>query len=190
MADPVIIDLAVATNIVDIEACAIVNAANPALLGGGGVDGIIHAACGPILREECRDIPEVLPGVRCCPGDAYITGSGNLETVDWVIHTVGPIITRQGDIRPGEIVTDTQGALKTLTRCWMSVLGLANGVGCKHIVVPAVSCGIYGVPHEVCASSLNRGVFLFGDGSSVERITVAVWDPADVPAWEHLTKRL
>ena len=68
---------------------AIVNAANPAMLGGGGVDGAIHRAAGPELIKACQAVA-VKDGVRCPPGEARITPAGKLAA-KFVIHTVGPI---------------------------------------------------------------------------------------------------
>ncbi|WP_297927088.1 macro domain-containing protein, partial [Metallibacterium sp.] len=67
---------------------AIVNAANPALLGGGGVDGAIHSAAGPGLLRACRALPEVEPGVRCPTGEARVTPGFDLRA-RWVVHAVG-----------------------------------------------------------------------------------------------------
>ena len=67
---------------------AIVNAANPMMLGGGGVDGAIHKAAGPALLEECRKVKSV-NGIRCPFGEARITKAGNLPA-KFVIHAVGP----------------------------------------------------------------------------------------------------
>lgn len=67
------------------------NAANERMLGGGGVDGAIHKAAGSALREHCKKIPEVESGVRCNTGDAVITPSFNMEHVDSIIHTAGPV---------------------------------------------------------------------------------------------------
>jgi O-acetyl-ADP-ribose deacetylase (regulator of RNase III) len=110
---------------------AIVNAANRSLLGGGGVDGAIHAAAGPGLLAECRELrrtslPDGLP-----VGDAVATGAGRLPA-SWVIHTVGP------NAHAGE----TDPAL--LARCFTSSLAEAVRVGARSVAFPAVSGGIYG----------------------------------------------
>lgn len=116
---------------------AIVNAANPALLGGGGVDGAIHHAAGIKLLNACRALP-VKDGVRCPPGEARITGSGNLSS-RYVIHTVGPIY--HIDANPGY----------TLAMAYRNSCELALNNDCKSIAFPAISCGVYGYPHAEAA---------------------------------------
>ncbi len=110
---------------------AIVNAANSSLLGGGGVDGAIHAAAGPALLEECRrlrrnQLPDGLP-----VGAAVATGAGNLPC-RWVVHTVGP----------NRHVGQTDPAL--LESCFAQSLAVAAVSGARTIAMPAVSAGVYG----------------------------------------------
>lgn len=117
---------------------AIVNAANSALLGGGGVDGAIHAAAGPELLEECRELrrstwPDGLP-----VGAAVATGAGRLPARR-VIHTVGP------NRHAGE----TDPAL--LASCFESSLAEAVRIGARSIAFPAVSAGVYGWDGEEVA---------------------------------------
>jgi O-acetyl-ADP-ribose deacetylase len=113
---------------------AIVNAANERLLGGGGVDGAIHAAAGPALLTACRAIAEVRPGVRCPTGEVRIT-PGFLLPAQFVIHTVGPI-WRGGGEREREL----------LASCYRKVLELCSAQGIRTLAIPAISCGVYGFP--------------------------------------------
>ena len=113
------------------ETEAIVNAANPSLMGGGGVDGAIHRAGGPQILEECKDI--VARQGRCNTGEAVITSGGNLKA-RWVIHTVGPVYSSRAD----------RSAL--LESCYRESLRVANELGARSIAFPAISTGVYGWP--------------------------------------------
>lgn len=119
--------------------CAIVNAANSSLMGGGGVDGAIHRAGGSKILQECRKIrteqyPDGLP-----TGKAVATSAGNMS-VDYVIHTVGPIYNQCGD-----------NCTILLASCYTNSLRIAFELGCKDIAFPAISTGIYGYPKEEAA---------------------------------------
>jgi O-acetyl-ADP-ribose deacetylase (regulator of RNase III) len=119
---------------------AIVNAANPGLLGGGGVDGAIHRAAGPGLLKACRALPEAAPGVRCPTGEARIT-PGFALPARWVIHTVGPVWSG-GD----------EGEAELLARCHRNALRLLRERKLRTIAFPAISCGVYGYPAAQAAA--------------------------------------
>jgi O-acetyl-ADP-ribose deacetylase (regulator of RNase III) len=110
---------------------AIVNAANSTLLGGGGVDGAIHAAAGPALLAECRELRRTTLPSGLPVGDAVATGSGDLPC-RWVIHTVGP------DRHAGETDPDQ------LRSCFTRSLDVAAEIGAGSVAFPAVSAGVYG----------------------------------------------
>jgi len=115
----------------------IVNAANPQMLGGGGVDGAIHRAAGPDLLEACKKV-KAERGIRCPTGEARITEAGNLKA-KYVIHTVGP--RYKLDKSPENL----------LTSAYQNSLDLAMSNGCKSIAFPAISCGVYGYPPQEAA---------------------------------------
>ena len=125
---------------------AIVNAANQKMLGGGGVDGAIHAAAGKELFKACLKVPEVRPGVRCPTGEARITPGFKLPA-KFVIHTVGPVYR---DGRHGEP--------EKLAACYRNSLALAAENGCKSIAFPSISTGVYGYPKEEAAQIAVREV--------------------------------
>jgi len=114
---------------------AIVNAANSSLLGGAGVDGAIHAAAGPSLLAECRELRRTSHPDGLEVGDAVVTGASDLPA-RWVIHTVGP----------NAIVGETDPAL--LASCFSASPQEAVRVGARSIAFPAVSAGLYGWPAE------------------------------------------
>jgi len=123
------------------QTCAVVNAANSSLLGGGGVDGAIHRAGGPAILEACRELrhsryPNGLP-----TGEAVTTTAGNLPA-RYVIHTVGPIWGRCG----GEAACD-----RLLAATYRNSLEEARRLNCRSVAFPAISTGIYGFPADRAA---------------------------------------
>ena len=121
----------------------IVNAANRALLGGGGVDGAIHRSAGPELLAECR----VLGG--CLPGEAKITRGYQLHAA-WVIHTVGPI-WNGGKFNEAA----------TLKKCYISSLEIASKYKLNKLAFPAISTGVYRFPPESAARIAIEAVHSF-----------------------------
>lgn len=134
---------------------AIVNAANPSLLGGGGVDGAIHRAAGPALLEACRAITETSPGVRCPPGEARLTAGFGLPAT-YVIHTVGPLWRGGG-----------HGEARILASCYQRCLQVAATHGLSSIAFPAISCGVYGYPADQAAVIATEQTRRAGDALRV-----------------------
>lgn len=155
-------------DITEEETDAIVNAANSTLLGGGGVDGAIHAKGGERILEECRKIRETKYPKGLPTGEAVLTGGGNLKA-RFVIHTVGPIYgTNQGN----------DAAL--LADCYKKSLALAVENDLKTIAFPSISTGAYGYPkHEaVNISSAAIKEFLESD-EKIKEVRLVFFSEAD-----------
>jgi O-acetyl-ADP-ribose deacetylase (regulator of RNase III) len=124
---------------------AIVNAANPELVRGGGVCGAIHAAGGGSIADECEAIRGTLPRKRLPVGSAVVTGGGRLPA-RWVIHAVGPVYG----------TSDRDASL--LASAYADSLKRAEEVGARTVAFPAISCGIYGYPVDEAARIAIRAV--------------------------------
>jgi O-acetyl-ADP-ribose deacetylase (regulator of RNase III) len=149
---------------------AIVNAANPTLLGGGGVDGAIHRRGGPAILEECRRLratcyPDGLP-----VGKAVATTAGRLPA-RWVIHTVGPVYSPRED-RSAQ-----------LAACFRSALGVADELGARTVAFPAISTGAYGYPVEEAARVAIRAVR--ETPTAVEEVRFVLFDDRAYRAFEQ-----
>lgn len=144
---------------------AIVNAANERLLGGGGVDGAIHAAAGPRLLEACRKIPEVRPGVRCPTGEARVTPGFELPA-RFVVHTVGPI-WRGGERAEREL----------LASCYRNVFAVSSQHDITSLAFPAISCGAFGFPVPAAAAIAAKEIRdAIANGSRIETVFIVAFD--------------
>ena len=120
-------------DITGLDVDAIVNAANSSLLGGGGVDGAIHAAAGPELLDACRALGGCQPGeVKMTPGFAL--------PARIILHTVGPVWQGGG-----------RGESETLRSCYEKSLQMALRENVRTIAFPAISTGVYGYPKRQAA---------------------------------------
>lgn len=149
-------------DITTIAADAIVNAANSALRGGGGVDGAIHGVGGPAIMAELRaGYPSGTP-----TGTAIATGAGDLPA-RWVVHAVGPAWAGGG-----------HGEREQLASAYRSALAVAAGLGARTMNVPAISAGIYGYPLAEAAEVAVGTVadILRSDPGSIERVTFVLRD--------------
>jgi len=143
---------------------AIVNAANSSLMGGGGVDGAIHRAGGPVILEECRKI--VARDGHLPPGEAVQTTGGNLPAA-FVIHTVGPI-WRDG----------MQGESGILANAYRNSFRLADRLGLESVAFPAISTGVYGYPPEAAAAvAVCTVIDELGQARSVHEARFVLYSP-------------
>lgn len=147
---------------------AIVNAANSTLLGGGGVDGAIHAKGGPEILEACREIrraqfPRGLP-----TGEVVLTTGGQLPARH-VIHTVGPI-TGVGQ----------EPDATMLAACYRNSLVLAANHGLRSIAFPAISTGAYGYPAYLAAPVVSDAIeSVLSAGTPVQHVRLVFFNEAD-----------
>jgi O-acetyl-ADP-ribose deacetylase (regulator of RNase III) len=151
---------------------AIVNAANSSLLGGGGVDGAIHAAAGPELLAACRTLG------GCQTGDAKITPGYRLKA-RYVVHTVGPIFS--GAPRDAEL----------LASCYERSLQLASGNRLRSVAFPSISTGAYGYPVDRAAPVALRAVIRYlSMHTDIELVRFVLFDRRTFQAYQQALEHL
>jgi O-acetyl-ADP-ribose deacetylase (regulator of RNase III) len=156
-------------DITKLKVDAIVNAANNALLGGGGVDGAIHRAAGPGLLNECKKLN------GCPTGEAKITSGYNLPA-KFVIHTVGPVWS--GGSNSEE---------ELLANCYHSCLWIAENTKLKTIAFPNISTGVYRFPKNLAAQIAVRQVKDFIMKSvEIEKVIFVCFDEENYSIYKEL----
>ncbi|MSQ11469.1 MAG: O-acetyl-ADP-ribose deacetylase [Dehalococcoidia bacterium] len=155
----------------------IVNAANPGLMGGGGVDGAIHAAGGPAILEECKAI--VARQGSLPAGQAVLTTGGRLPA-RYIIHTVGPV-WRGGD----------QGEPETLASAYRESLRLAVSRGLKTVAFSSISTGVYGYPVELAARvCLQEAARFLREEGGVEEVRMVLFSSGTMRAFQQALEEL
>jgi len=154
-------------DITDEVADAVVTAANESLLGGGGVDGAIHAAAGPELAEAGSKL------APCDPGDAKVTDPFDLRgQFRWIIHTVGPVWDG-----------GSYGEAEILASCYRRVLQEADRIGAATVAIPAIATGVYGYPADEAADiAINT---LRTTPTAVEIVRLVAYDDENHSALER-----
>lgn len=166
-------------DITEMDTDAIVNAANPTLMGGGGVDGAIHRKGGPKILEECKRIratewPNGLP-----TGKAVMTSGGNLKA-RYVIHTVGPV-WRGG----------THGEPELLAEAYRNSLRLAVSKGLKTIAFPSISTGAYGYPIErACRIALSTVKEFVEKEGKLEEVRLVLFTKQDFETYRKAAQEI
>lgn len=167
------------SDITDIDADAIVNAANSTLLGGAGVDGAIHSKGGPKILEECKHIratewPDGLP-----TGNAVITSGGNLKA-KYVIHTVGPI-WRGGFYNEA----------KLLRAAYWNSMKLASTNNLKSIAFPSISTGSYNYPTEQASQiAINAIKDYLKKENKIETVILALYSDKNLEIYTKTAEAL
>ena len=159
-------------DITRVEVDAIVNAANAALAGGGGVDGAIHRAGGPTIMEECRKIG------GCPTGSAVATHAGRLKA-QYVFHAVGPRYQQRGDEE------------QLLANAYQSCLDLAEQYQIKSIAFPSISTGVYGYPVTLAAPiALRTVVRHLQQPTSLQQVIFVLFDGRTLDAYKQAMQQI
>ena len=160
-------------DITKLKVDAIVNAANSSLMGGGGVDGAIHRAGGPVILEECRQI--VARHGRCATGEAVITSGGNLPA-KYVIHTVDPV-WHGGNNNEANL----------LQNAYLNSLKLAVENGIETIAFPNISTGVYGFPKGKASHIAVEAVTQFlSENDQIKQVYFVCFDQENYELYSQL----
>jgi len=160
-------------DITKLEVDVIVNAANSSLMGGGGVDGAIHRAGGPIILAECREI--VARQGRCETGQAVITSGGNLP-LKYVIHSVGPVWHGGNN-----------NEVQLLRNAYLNSLKLAVKNGIQTIAFPNISTGVYGFPKGKAAEIAIETVTQFlSENDQIRNVYFVCFDQENYELYNQL----
>lgn len=157
---------------------AIVNAANPSLMGGGGVDGAIHRAGGPAILQECKKI--IARQGRLPAGKAVITTAGNLKA-KYVIHTVGPI-WHGGN----------KGEPELLASAYRESLKVAAENNLNSVSFPSISTGAYGYPIDQATKvALNAAITFLGQSdTSLREVVFVLFDSRALGAYSSALREM
>jgi O-acetyl-ADP-ribose deacetylase (regulator of RNase III) len=168
-------------DITKISVDAIVNAANEVLEGGGGIDQAIHRVAGPALAEECKKIPKDHHGARCYTGDAKITGSHNITTCKYILHTVGPYLDDNGQTQP-----------TLLASCYKKCLDMCQQHNIKSIAFPCISTGYYGYPMvdaaKVAVQTVTEWLERNNHVAKIEKVVFVVFNELEETIYKKLVE--
>ena len=162
-------------DITTFEGNVIVNAANQYLEIGGGVDGAIHRAAGPMLVASCRDITPVVGSIRCPLGYVRVTPGFSLRA-DYVFHTVGPIYDEP----------ESENCAKILRQCFENCGKVLSGMGLRTIAFPAISAGVFGYPMMECANIALQWAVKFDVKNEDVGIYFYIPGANDFRVWERV----
>ena len=158
---------------------AVVNAANPSLMGGGGVDGAIHRRGGQRILQECKKIRETAWPNGLPTGKAVMTSGGNLQA-RYVIHTVGPVW------HGGK-----QSEQALLAEAYKNTLTLAVSKGLKTVAFPSISTGAYGYPIEKASKTALEAVKEFlQEEDKLEEVLFVLFTQSDLETYEETARKV